>query len=122
MTNGSPNLGVNKGEQLKATWNKAARLVNDARRFLLPEDLLHALTEDPDARLVLLACGTDFEELRSFLVARLKVLPAEWAEDGKPPVTEGTYNSIWGPMDRAIRLAAAAGHGEATGAHLLLAS
>jgi len=107
-------LSVNLEISLRRALTKAQEFHHE---YATLEHLLLALSEDPDASIVLKSCGADLESLRerinSFLENELSALIIENAAESKP--TTGFQRAV----HRAAINAHASGKSEVTGAHVL---
>jgi ATP-dependent Clp protease adapter protein ClpS len=79
----------------------------------MPEHLLLALTEDPDATRVMQACNVDLQKLRDGILASLSPPP-----DGTVPPTSQNFET---DLQRAAVHAESVGREEISGAHVLVA-
>jgi ATP-dependent Clp protease ATP-binding subunit ClpA len=105
---------------LEKTLRRALALANARQHeYATIEHLLMALTDDEDAAAVLEACAVELERLRAslndFLDHELTSLTVEGVVDAKP--TAGVQRVI----QRATTHVQSSGHGEVTGANILVA-
>jgi ATP-dependent Clp protease ATP-binding subunit ClpA len=110
----------NFSRSLEQSLHRALVLANERHhKYAMPEHLLRALVDDPDAADVMRACNVDIDKLRRnvaiYVESHLENLVTDGAEDSKP--TAGFQRVI----QRAMIDVQSSGREEVTGANVLVA-
>lgn len=110
-----PAFAQNLDQSLRRAVAFAGRRSNEGAT---PEDLLLALTNDPDAAAVMQACNVDLEKLRDAILASMSAPDGRLFPDG---TVVRTSQSLQADLQRAVVHAQSIGRVEINGADVLVA-
>jgi ATP-dependent Clp protease adapter protein ClpS len=104
---------------LDQSLRRAVAIAQERRhQFATEEHLLLALTDDPDAAVVMRACGIDLGQLRSSVSRALSTLDASPLADGAAPQTSPDFRAV--VQDAVVHVQSIDSDSAVTGVHILV--